>query len=106
MAVGACGEVEGVVAVEVDVLVSERRDPLDLAGRDELAGGEELVEDALDVDGVPGDDRVDDDRQAQRLVGLLLGRALADVAFVGVEDGAAERVQLLALVELAADPLA
>jgi hypothetical protein len=35
------------VAVEVDVLVRERRDVLDLAGRDQLAGGAELVEDAL-----------------------------------------------------------
>jgi Domain of unknown function (DUF4158) len=33
-----------------------------------------------------------------------LGRALADVPFVGVEDGASQRVQLLAFVELATDP--
>ena len=35
---------------------------------------------------------------------LLLGRAVADVAFVGVEDGAAQRVERLALVELAPNP--
>ena len=103
MPVGPAGEVERVAAVEVDVLVGERGDVLDLAGGDELAGGAELVEDAAGVDGVPGDDRVDDDRQAQRLPSLLVGRALADVPFVCVEDGAAQRVQLLAFVELAAD---
>jgi hypothetical protein len=62
---------------------------LDFAGGDQLAGGAELVEDAAGVDGVPGDDRVDDDRPAQRLLALLIGRSVADVAFVGVEDGAA-----------------
>jgi hypothetical protein len=35
-------------------------DVLDLAGCDELAGGAHLVEDAAGVDGVPGDDRVDE----------------------------------------------
>jgi hypothetical protein len=38
--------------------VGERGDVLDLAGGDQLAGGAELVEDALGVDGVSGDDRV------------------------------------------------
>ena len=38
-----------VVAAEVDVRVGDRRDPLGLAAGDELAGGEELVEDALAV---------------------------------------------------------
>jgi hypothetical protein len=83
------GEIEGVVAVEVDVLVSERGDVLDLAGGDQFAGGAEFVLDALGVSGVPRDGRVDDDRQAERLLGLLVGGALADVALVGVEDRAA-----------------
>src|SRR5688500_18894701 len=52
-----------------------------------LAGGAELIEDTADVDGVPGDDGVDDDRETERVFGLLVGGALADVAFVGVEDG-------------------
>ena len=48
--------------------VGERRD---LRSRwcDELAGSAEVVEDALDVDGVPDDDRVDDDREAESLLG-------------------------------------
>lgn len=71
MPVRPAGEVERVVAVEMDVLVRERRDVLDLAGGDELAGGAELVEDALGVGGVPSDDRVDDDREAERLLALL-----------------------------------
>ncbi len=69
MAVGSGGELEWVVGVETDVLVRERRDELDLAGGDELAAVAELVEDAL---GVPGDDGVDDDRQAEGLLALLL----------------------------------
>jgi hypothetical protein len=98
VAIGAGGEVEGVVvAVDVDVLVGERRDVLEFAGGDQLAAGAQLVEDAAGVDGVPGDDRVDDDRQAERLLALLVRRALADVPFVGVEDGAAEGVELLLL---------
>jgi hypothetical protein len=68
VAVGSGGEVERVVAVEVDVLVGERGDVLDLAGGDQFAGGAELIEDACGVDGVPGDDRVDDDRDAERLL--------------------------------------
>ena len=91
MAVGSGGEVERVVAVEVDVLVGERGDVLDLAGGNRLAGGLKLIEDAWDVDGVPGDDRADDDREAERLLALLLGGALAHVAFVGVEGSRAER---------------
>ena len=68
------------------MLVGERGDVLDLAGGDQLAVGAELVQDPLDVDGVPDDDRVDDDREAERLLGLLFGGAMTDVAFVGVED--------------------
>ncbi len=55
-----------------DVLVRERGDVLDLAGGDQLTGGAEL-DDALSVDGVPGDDRVDDDREAECLLALLVG---------------------------------
>jgi hypothetical protein len=62
--VGAGAEVERVMAVEMDVLMRERRDVLDLAGRDHLAAGAELVENATGVDGVLRDDRVDDDREA------------------------------------------
>jgi len=68
-----------------------------------IAGGAELVEDAVGVDGVPDDDRVDDDRQTERLLALLVRRALANVSFVGVEDRAAQRMELLAFVELATD---
>jgi hypothetical protein len=46
MPVGSGGEVEGIVAVEMDVLVRERRDVLDLAGRDELTAAAEVVQDA------------------------------------------------------------
>ena len=68
--------------------------------------GTELVEDALGVDGLPGDDRVDDDREAERLLALLLGGALPDVAFVGEEDRSSEGVELLSFVELPPDTAA
>ena len=87
------------VAVGVDVLAGQRGNLLELAGDDELHFGAELVEDALDVDGVPGDDRVDDDRQAERLLALLIRGALTDVAFVGVEEEAAQRVALGAIAD-------
>jgi hypothetical protein len=37
------------------------------------------------------------DREAERSVGLLLRRAVAGVALLGVEEEAAQRVELLAL---------
>ena len=52
------------MAVEMDVLVRQERDPLDLAGGDQLAFAAELVEHLLGVDGVLDDDRVADDRKA------------------------------------------
>ncbi|MGB0091278.1 MAG: hypothetical protein WBP81_01875 [Solirubrobacteraceae bacterium] len=94
------------MAVGVDVLVGQRGDPLDFAGGDQLAVAAELIEDLLGVDGVPDDDRVARDGQTERLLGLLFRRAVADVALVGVEEMAAQRVELLAFVELAANPLA
>ena len=76
MPVGSAGEVEGVVAVEVDVLVRERRDVLDLAGGDQLTARAELIENALGVDGVPGDDRVDDDSTPTLAQARTLGEQL------------------------------
>jgi hypothetical protein len=61
---------------------------------------------SLGVDGVPGEDRVDDDGQAERLLGLLLRGCDAGRGFICVEDRAPESVELLAFVELAADPAA
>ena len=87
-------------------MARELEDVLDLPGRGAFTGGANLVEDALGGDGVPGDDRVDNDREAQRLLALLIGGwgAQPDVALVGVEDGAPERAQPLARLELAANP--
>lgn len=103
--VGPGGEVEGIVAVEVDVPAGQRRDVLDLAAGDQLAGAAQVIESVLGVDGVPGDDRVDDDREAERLLALLLGGALSDVAFVGVEDRPSKGMELLAFVELPSGPI-
>jgi hypothetical protein len=53
----------------------------------------EHIESALDVDGVPGDDCIDDDREAERLLGVTVQDRMLEVAFVGVEDRAAQRVR-------------
>ena len=71
------------------MLVWQRGDSLDLAGGDEQPFGAEVVDHSLGVDGVPDDYRVADDRQAERLLGLLFWGAVPDVAFVGVEEEAA-----------------
>jgi hypothetical protein len=46
---GTAGELEGVVAVEVDVLVGERGDVLDLIGGDQLTGAAEFVAQQVDA---------------------------------------------------------
>jgi hypothetical protein len=51
----------------------------------------------------PGDDRVGGDGQAPCLLGLLLGVVVSYRAFAGVEQVPAQRVDVLALVQLAGD---
>jgi len=57
-----------------------------------------------EVDGVEQDHCVGHDREATGLFGLGFVVASADVALVGVEQSAAQAVEVLALVELAMDP--
>lgn len=52
----------------------------------------EACQGLLVVDGVPDDDGVGDEVEAQGLVGLLLGLAFADVALVGEEQEAPQGV--------------
>ena len=63
----------------------QRRDGLELAAGDELAFGAEPVDRELGVDGVPDDDRVDDQGEAERLFLLLVGVAVPGLPFVGVD---------------------
>ena len=67
-----------------------------------VALGSEPFEDLPVAGRVPEYDGVGEEAEAQGPLGLLLGLALADVAFVGEEEEAPQGVQLLALVELAA----
>lgn len=63
----------------------------------------ELPHGQAEILGGPGADGVGRDGQTPRLFGLVLKVASADGAFVGVEHVAAQRVDALALVELAGD---
>lgn len=62
------------------------------------------VEGVAEVGGVPQDGGVGDECEAQGLVDLIVELAAPDVALVGEEQGATQRVQALALVELPPDP--
>lgn len=61
----------------------------------------EVLEGDPEVGGVPAHDGVHHQRQAQGLTGLRLAGAAAHGAVVGEEQIPAQRVQALALVELA-----
>ena len=90
-------------AVGVDVV--EQR-------RGEVGGGlvvdvgcfADVIEGIAHVHGVPEDHGVGDDGQAEGLLGLALVVAVPNVPLVGKEQLAAQGVQRLALIELAADP--
>lgn len=57
--------------------VLDRGEPLEVGGGDELPFGAQLVQDGLDVDGVPDDDCVADEREALGLDALVFGVAVA-----------------------------
>jgi len=63
----------------------------------------EVLLDAADVDGVPCNDGVGEQVQAQGLGVLFVLVAFADFAAVGVEDVLAQGMDCFAFVELAVD---
>ena len=63
----------------------------------------EVRDRSVDVDGVPDDDGVGDEVQAERLVGLVLWSAVPDLGCVGEEDELTQSVEGFSLVELASD---
>ena len=92
-------DVEGVRAVEVDVVVLGRREVSgELVGEREALGAHR-VESVGEVGGSPQHGGVGDKGQAERLVDLVVQVAAADVALVGEEQVAAQGVQALALIE-------
>ena len=103
LAVEFCFDVEGVGAVEVDVVVlcgcEVRRG---LVG-DRGAVGAQRVERVAEIGRGPQHRGVGDQGEAQCLVDLVVEVAASDVALVGEEQVTAQRVQALALVELPPD---
>lgn len=101
----------GEFGVDIDGDGAEQADVLALgwgdAGEDLVVDVASLVAEPLygqaEVLGGPGADGVGCDGQTPRLLGLVLKVAAANGAFVGVEHVAAQRVDALALVELAGD---
>src|SRR6266566_5951104 len=109
IAVGAefgelAGDVDGVGAVEVDVLVVGRPDVGQDGVVDVAAGAAQRGDGQAVVLGGPGHHRVGREGQAPHLLGLLLVARAADRAFPGVGEHPLEGVDVLALVELPADP--
>ena len=74
------GQGDAVAAGEGDVVAAQRAEALDAGVVEHVAGGGEVVEGALGVDGVVEDDRVDD--QAERAELFFLALALAQLAAV------------------------
>jgi len=74
-----------------------------VVGVDGVAGCGEVVEGGLDVDGVPADDGVGQQREAFALELLVAGVSASELALVGEEEVAAESVDGFAFVELVVD---
>jgi hypothetical protein len=97
-------DVEGVGAVEVDVIMLGRGQVRrDLVG-DLDAVCPQRVERVAEIGGGPQDTRVGDQSEAQCLVDLVIEMASLDVALMREEQIAPQRMQTLALVELTAYP--
>jgi hypothetical protein len=96
-------DVDGDGAEQPDVLAPGRGDVGEEFVVDEASLVAELLDGQAEVLGGPGADGVGRDGQTPRLFSLVLKVAATDGAFVGVEHVAAQRVDALALVELAGD---
>ena len=88
-----------VIAIEGDVLPSERCDVGDELIGDGFAAGTQLVDGASEIDGVPEDDGGDGEIEAGGAVALVFERPVADFAEAMKEHGPLEGVVRLALVE-------
>jgi len=84
-----CVEVEGVGAVEVDVVVQGGCQVRSVFVGDGVALGAQGVERVAEVGGGPQDGGVCDKGQTQRLIDLVVEVSASDVALVGEEEIAA-----------------
>ena len=94
-------DVEGVGAVEVDVVVLRGRQMRGEVVGDLDAVIAQCVERVTEVGGRPEHRGVGDKGEAERLIDLVVEMAATDLALVGEEQIAAKCVEALALVELA-----
>ena len=62
----------------------------------------ELLYNLIDVDGIPNDDRIDDQVQSANLMEQLLILLRAQLRLIGKEQVSAQTMQCLALIELSA----
>ena len=88
-----------VIAVEGDVLPSERCDVGDELIGNGFAAGTQLVDGASEIDGVLENDGGDREIEARSAVALILESPIADFAEAMKEHGPLESVVRLALVE-------
>ena len=99
-------DVEGVGAVEVDVILLCRCQVCRILVCEGVAVGTQRVERVADVGRGPQHRGVGDQRETERLIDLVIEVSPTDVSLVGEEQIAAQRVQPLALVQLPTDPAA
>lgn len=97
-------DVEGVGAVEVDVVVQGRRQVRDRLVSRRVSFCPEGGECVIDLGRVPEHGGVCHEGEAECLVDLVIEVALADISLVGEEHVAAQCVQALALVQLPPHP--
>ena len=93
-------DVEGVRAVEVDVVVLRRRQVRRRLVCHRVAVSTQRVERAAEIRRRPEDGGVGDQGQAHGLIHLVVEVAATDVALVGEEQIATQRVQAFAVVQL------
>ncbi len=74
------------------MLAAERREPGDILVTDIESLAAESVECSIHIDGVPQDDRIDDQAEGAELILLAFAVALAQLAALAVEDDASKLV--------------
>ena len=97
-------EIEPVAAVDVQVLGHRRSEMGDVGVVDRESGCPEPRYGCADQFGVERGDAVHHQREAQGLSGLVPELAVPDVTVVAEEDRVPQALDVLALVQLAADP--
>jgi hypothetical protein len=93
------GQCEGEVAEHLDVLVLQRREPLEVIVGDLVPGGMQLGDRVVEVLGVPEHERVEREAERAELIFLALAVGLAQLALVAVKDDPSDGVPVFVAVE-------